>query len=141
MSLSELFDDLVRVEIVLWEAVDQRLRAEVGLPLGRVETLRAVVTTPDCRVQDVSTALRVTVGAASKLVDRLAAAGLVGRSAHPTDRRSSLVTATAAGRTAHDAATAVVEKELHVLLGELPDGFASAVGALRMRLAPRASGS
>ena len=139
MTLSELFDDLVRVEIVLWEAVDHRLRAEVGLPLGRVETLRAVVTTPGCRVQDVSAALRVTVGAASKLVDRLAAAGLVERSAHPTDRRSSLVTATDAGRDVHGSATAVVENELQELLGDLPDGFAGAVGALRTRLAPRDS--
>ena len=137
MTRTELFDDLVRVEIVLWEAVDRRLRDDVGLPLGRVETLRAVATIPDCRVQDVSAALRVTVGAASKLVDRLEAAGLVRRSAHPTDRRSSLVTPTEAGRAVHDTATAVVENELHALLGEIPDGFANALAALRARISPR----
>jgi DNA-binding MarR family transcriptional regulator len=137
MTASELFDDLVRVEIVLWEAVDRRLRAEVGLPLGRVEALRAVTTTPGCRVQDVSATLRVTVGAASKLVDRLEAGGLVERSAHPTDRRSSLIAPTATGRTVDVTARAVVEDELRTTLGDLPQGFADTLGALRARLAPR----
>jgi len=60
MNLSDLFDDLVRVEIVLWDAVDRRVRADVGLPLGRVEALRVVATTSPCRVQEVAVTLRIT---------------------------------------------------------------------------------
>ena len=49
------------------------------------------------RVQELRTELGITVGAASKLVDRLERDGLVVRTAHPHDRRSSLVTLTAPG--------------------------------------------
>lgn len=138
MTLSALFDDLVRVEIVLWDAVDRRVRADVGLPLGRVEALRVVATTSPCRVQEVAVALRITVGAASKLTDRLVTAGLVERQVHPSDRRSSLLRATDEGERAHVAATAAADDELRRLLG---DDDVSALGpvlaGLRDRLLPR----
>ncbi|HEY2220436.1 MarR family winged helix-turn-helix transcriptional regulator [Actinomycetospora sp.] len=138
MSLSDLFDDLVRVEIVLWDAVDRRVRADVGLPLGRVEALRVVATTSPCRVQEVAVTLRITVGAASKLTDRLVAGGLVQRQAHPSDRRSSLLRPTDAGERAHAAATTAIEDELGRLLGD--DDVAAlgtALAGLRDRLAQR----
>ncbi|MCD2196600.1 MarR family transcriptional regulator [Actinomycetospora endophytica] len=138
MNLSELFDDLVRVEIVLWDAVDRRLRAEVGLPLGRVEALRVVATSDPCRVQDVAVSLRITVGAASKLTDRLVTGGLVERRAHPTDRRSSLLRATETGEQAHAAATVAIEDELGRLLHDDDvAGLRPVVAGLRARLAPR----
>jgi DNA-binding MarR family transcriptional regulator len=138
MTLSDLFDDLVRVEIVLWDAVDRRLRAEVGLPLGRVEALRVVATSDPCRVQDVSVALRITVGAASKLTDRLAVGGLVTREAHPSDRRSSLLHVTPEGARAHRTATAAAEDELRRLLADDDvAGLGPVLAVLRERLAPR----
>jgi DNA-binding MarR family transcriptional regulator len=111
-DLPRLFDDLVRVEILLWDAVDRRLRRDLDLPLGRFEALRAVSGSSTSRVQDVAGALAITVGAASKLVDRLETSGLCARRAHPTDRRSSLVTLTDAGRDVLAAATAAVDDEL-----------------------------
>jgi MarR family transcriptional regulator, organic hydroperoxide resistance regulator len=138
MSLSDLFDDLVRVEIVLWDAVDRRLRADVGLPLGRVEALRVVATSDPCRVQDVSVALRITVGAASKLTDRLATGGLVERRAHPSDRRSSLLGVTPEGARAHAVASAAIEDELARLLGDDDvAGLGPTLAVLRERLTPR----
>jgi DNA-binding MarR family transcriptional regulator len=129
-DLRELFDDLVRVEIGLWEAVDRRLRDDLGLPLGRFEALQAIARTPTARVQDVADAIMITVGAASKLVDRLEGGGLCERRPHPTDRRSSAIALTAAGRRTLDDAAALVDDELaHRLDGLGPDEV-SALAAL-----------
>jgi DNA-binding MarR family transcriptional regulator len=119
-ELRRLFDDLVRVEIALWDAVDRRLRRDLGLPLGRAEVLRVVASTPFCRVQDVAGALSITVGAVSKLVDRLEAAGLCARRAHPGDRRSSLLELTEEGLRVHAAAEEGTRDELERRLGGLP---------------------
>jgi MarR family transcriptional regulator, organic hydroperoxide resistance regulator len=136
-SIVDVFDDLVRVQIVLWEAVDRRVRRDLGLPLGRVEGLRAVVRVPSCRVQDVATALRVTVGAASKLTDRLVAGGLVVREPHPDDRRSSVLVPTPEGRRTHERGEAVVADELRRHLGGGDVAFlTTGLAALRARLAP-----
>lgn len=118
-DLRALFDNLVRLEITLWEAVDRRLQEEMDLRLGRAEVLRVVVTTPSCRVQDVARALSITVGAASKLVDRLEAAGLCRRRAHPDDRRASLIDPTEAGSNAYASAEAALYDELAHRLGGL----------------------
>lgn len=136
-ELRRLFDDLVRVEIALWDAVDRRLRRDLGLPLGRAEVLRVVATTPSCRVQDVAGALSITVGAVSKLVDRLEASGLCARRAHPGDRRSSLVELTEEGRRVHTAAETILQDELDRRLGELPGlgELASFLAATRAHLA------
>ncbi|GAA3249677.1 hypothetical protein GCM10017691_60880 [Pseudonocardia petroleophila] len=118
-DLRRLFDDLVRVEILLWEAVDRRLRDELDLPLGRVEVLRVVATTDPCRIADVVSAVGISVGAASKLVDRLEAAQLCVRRPHPGDRRSSLLIVTRTGRQVHERAERVVSEELATRLDDL----------------------
>jgi len=86
--------------------------------------------------KDVAAALAVTVGAASKLVDRLEAAGLCIRRAHPDDRRSSLLDVTAAGRGAAVAADVAVQDELARRLGSLPvqdlDRVASLLRSIRV---------
>lgn len=120
MYLRRLFEDLVRVEILLWDAVDRRLRDELGLPLGRIEVLRVVAATDACRIADVVTTVGITVGAASKLVDRLEAAGLCARRPNPDDRRSSLLVVTDAGRGVHERAERVVGHELGARWDGLP---------------------
>lgn len=98
MSLTEeVFQELVRLETELWDAVDARLRAEHGLPLGRFEPMRVVDERGACRVQDIAQQLSITVGGASKLIDRIEADGLCRRTPHPGDRRSSLIELTSAG--------------------------------------------
>jgi DNA-binding MarR family transcriptional regulator len=89
-----------------------------------------IVRTPSCRVQDIAWALRITAGAASKLVDRLEAAGLCARRAHPEDRRSSLLEPTEAGRRTHAAAETTLVDELGRRLGGLGATDLRAFGAL-----------
>ncbi len=118
-DLRRLFDDLVGVEIAVWDAVDARLRRDNDLPLGQFMPMRVIAGTPGCRVLDVSAQLRITVGAASKVVDRVEAAGLCVRRPNPQDRRSSLLELTPAGAVALAAADVVFEQELRELLGGL----------------------
>jgi DNA-binding MarR family transcriptional regulator len=92
------FSRLVRVQTALWQAVDVQLREQHNVTLAHVTALQVVGETPGCRVQDIVTTLHITVGGASKVVDRLVAAGHVERAANPTDRRSSVLTVTASGR-------------------------------------------
>jgi len=137
-ELRSLFNDLVRVEILLWEAVDDRVHEELGVPLGRMQGLHAIATTPGCRVQDVADSLAITVGAASKLVDRIEAGGLCARRANPADRRSSLVEPTDAGRDVLARADGLIDSALAATLdGVGPtdlDRLRAILAALRARL-------
>lgn len=131
-DLRRLFDDLVGLEIAVWDAVDGRLRRDCGLPLGQFMPMRVMAGTPGCRVQDVSVQLRITVGAASKVVDRVEAAGRCTRQPNPIDRRSSLLVLTPAGVAVLAAAEVAFERELAELLGGVlsPAGLARFAGTL-----------
>jgi len=121
---TEFFDALVRFEIELWNALDTTLQEAHGLTLGRLQALRVLHQRGgDGRVQDVAGDLRITIGAASKLVDRLEHDGTAGREPNPSDRRSSLIALTANGRRVHDAASATFEAALRAdLPADLSDG-------------------
>lgn len=97
MDVGQWFTDLIRVETRLYNAVDDRLRAAHGLTLGQFELMSIISRTKDCRVIDIVREIAITVGAASKAVDRAEAAGWCRRTANPGDRRSSLLTLTEAG--------------------------------------------
>jgi len=96
-ELSQLFDDLVRTETRLYNAIDARLREQHGLALGQYELLQIISRRTDCRVLDIVRTVGITVGAASKAVDRLEAAGWCRRRVNEQDRRSSLLTVTPTG--------------------------------------------
>ena len=135
-DLKQVFFDLVQTEIRLYNALDQRLRAEHGLAASQFGALRIIGRRDDCRVNDLAREAAITVGASSKVVDRLEEAGWVSRRPNPANRRSSLLALTAAGRQLLDAATPTVESELRTwLAGPLParslDELASAVARLR----------
>jgi hypothetical protein len=70
-DLQTLFNELVRLEIETWNAVDARLRSEHALPLSRFEPMRVIASTPDCRVYDIATALSLTA-AGKRLLDKAA---------------------------------------------------------------------
>ena len=111
------FEALVRYETDLWNALDAFLRADHGLTLAHLEALRVVNRRNGaCRVQDVANDLSITVGAASKLVDRLENTRLATRRSHPDDRRSSLINLTARGRTMHDNGIQSLERHLQAYL-------------------------
>jgi DNA-binding MarR family transcriptional regulator len=105
MDSGQWFIDLVRAETRLYDAVDARLRAEHGLTVGQYQILQLIDGIENCRVLDIVRDVAITVGAASKAVDRVEAAGWCRRTANPHDRRSSYLELTAAGRRLFDAAT------------------------------------
>jgi len=111
-DLTTLFNELVRLEVETSSAVDARLRAEHGLPLGRFEPMRVIASTPNCRVFEIAEALSLTTGGTSKLVDAIEAAGHCRRRPNPNDRRSSIIELTPAGQRLVGKATKTVEEEL-----------------------------
>jgi MarR family transcriptional regulator, organic hydroperoxide resistance regulator len=116
-------DDLIRLEIIVWDRIDARLREGHEVSLAFFEVLRAVSAgAPEgVRVGEVAAALGITVGGTSKLVDRIVAAKLVARRADPDDRRASRLALTAAGRRVLDAASGTYREEVARLLDPVLD--------------------
>lgn len=139
--VTQLFVDLVRVETRLYNAVNARLRDEHGLSLGQFEFLEIIDRVPECRVLDIVREVAITVGAASKGVDRLEAAGWCVRTAHPQDRRSSVLALTADGAQLLARSRPAVEHELAALTATVPADelarTAATLSALRAALEPR----
>jgi DNA-binding MarR family transcriptional regulator len=135
-DLRGLFNDLIRFEIELWNAVDARLKSEFSLPLTHFEPMSVIDKIPGCRVYDIANELGITTGGTSKLVDRIEASGYCRRLPNPDDRRSSLLELTEAGRRLLAKAGAAFDEELQLRLGSaLPERtlrqFASTVTRLR----------
>jgi DNA-binding MarR family transcriptional regulator len=107
-----LFNDIIRFEIELWNAVDARLRNDFGLPLVLFEPMSVIERVPRCRVYDIAAELGVTTGGTSKLVDRIEARGYCRRLPNPADRRSSLLELTPSGRQMLVEAGAAFDEEL-----------------------------
>lgn len=136
------FSELVRLETELWNAVDQRLRRDDDLPLTWFEPMQVIDSVVDCRIADVSEALSITVGGASKLVDRIAAAGLCERRPNPADARSSVLVLTPAGRRRLARAQGTFDDELERCVGAAVDherltAFTATLRDLRRHLADR----
>lgn len=120
---TEVFTQLVRVEIELWNGLDAHLEATAGVSLATFQAMSAIRSNRGAaRVQDISAELSITVGATSKLVDRLERNGLATRSAHPNDRRSSIVALSDRGVTALAAADVAAEAHLRAVLGDALPG-------------------
>ena len=143
-ELTALFSELVRLEVELWGAVEGRVRTEHGMALGSYEVMAVVARQPGCRVHDIATALSITVGGVSKIVDRLEAAGYCARRANPADRRSSIIELTAPGDRLLVQLSQTVEDELERRLGPARPGV-SLAGLTRtltqLRATVRATGT
>ena len=97
-SASSLFTALIRAEVRAWNSVETALsRAGNPLTLGRFLVLRTVRDTPACRIQEVASSQGITLGAASRLVDRLHRDGLLTRTRCTHDRRATILTVTDVG--------------------------------------------
>jgi len=126
----EFFDVLVRYEVELWAVVDDDLRRRGLISAAQLQALDVLSGRAGTgRVQDVSGGIGITVGAASKLVDRLERDGLVERRPNPSDRRSSLVVLTEAGQAAFQEATRARAALLDAVLE--PDAVGAALIALK----------
>ncbi|WP_051420823.1 MarR family winged helix-turn-helix transcriptional regulator [Paenarthrobacter nicotinovorans] len=113
-SLYPLFSELTRLETELWDGLDNTLRKEHGLPMSRFEPMAVMDRLGACRVLDVATALAISVGGTSKLIDRIEKSGYCRRRNNPDDRRSSLIELTAEGRTILERARRTVDAELEL---------------------------
>jgi MarR family transcriptional regulator, organic hydroperoxide resistance regulator len=116
-DLREIFNDLIRFEIEIWNAIDGRLKKDFGLPLTHFEPMTVIDRRPGCRVYDIASELRITTGGTSKLVDRIEASGYCRRLPNPADRRSSLLELTPAGHKLLAEASEVFDEELQRWLG------------------------
>lgn len=110
----EWVSDIIRLETVLWERVDARLRERHDVPLSFFESLYFVSRAPGqtLRVGDLAQTLRITIGGASKLLDRIERAGLLVRRPDPHDRRAAMIGLTPAGRRRLDDAIKTYEAEM-----------------------------
>jgi MarR family transcriptional regulator, organic hydroperoxide resistance regulator len=138
-DLRRLFNDLVRFEIELWNAVDARLKSEFSLPLTHFEPMSVIEQVPGCRVFDIASELGITAGGTSKLVDRIEASGYCRRLPNPADRRSSLLELTEPGKRLLAEAGIAFDDELQRWLGSaVPERTLRQFGATLARL--RAAG-
>ncbi|PUB25945.1 DNA-binding MarR family transcriptional regulator [Promicromonospora sp. AC04] len=135
---------LVRFETTLWNTVDRELVRRTGVTLARFEALRVVRTRgSDCRVNEIAADLDITIGAASKLVDRLERDELAVRRPNPHDGRSSLIALTPEGDGRFQGVSDALAEILAELLGpemsgpELRD-LAARIESLRQNLRRRA---
>jgi MarR family transcriptional regulator, organic hydroperoxide resistance regulator len=135
-DLRGLFNDIIRFEIELWNAVDARLRSEFNLPLTHFEPMSVIDRLARCRVYDIASELGITTGGTSKLVDRIEASGYCRRLPNPDDRRSSLLELTPEGQRIFAEAGVAFDEELQRWLGSaVPERtlrqFASTLARLR----------
>jgi DNA-binding MarR family transcriptional regulator len=91
---------LLRVHAALVPVLDRELQAACGLPLTWYDVLLELNSGPGRRLSMGELGRKAVVSRTrvSRVVDDLAAAGLVTREAHPRDRRSAYATITGAGR-------------------------------------------
>ncbi|WP_181432750.1 MarR family winged helix-turn-helix transcriptional regulator [Curtobacterium sp. MCPF17_001] len=137
-DLVQLFDDLVRAETRLYNAVSDTLRREHGIVATQYEFLCYFRDHPASRIADVATNFAAGVGAISKGVDRLAARGWVDRRPNPTDGRSVLVSLTDTGAAIVAAAEVTFRRRLAELVApSLDDDQVKIVGALLNTLRAR----
>jgi DNA-binding MarR family transcriptional regulator len=117
-SRIQWLSDVIRLEIALWDRINTRLRQAHDLSLAFFESLYFIGQSRDgsLRVGDLARALRITVGATSKLVDRIAAAGLLRRERDADDRRASRVALTDAGKRTLAHASTTYEAEMATVL-------------------------
>jgi MarR family transcriptional regulator, organic hydroperoxide resistance regulator len=135
-DLRRLFNDIIRFEIEIWNAVDARLKSQFSLPLAQFEPMSVIDRLPGCRVYDIASELGITTGGTSKLVDRIEASGYCRRLPNPADRRSSLLELTPEGRRVYAEAGVAFDDELQRWLGApLPERtlrqFAATLSRLR----------
>jgi DNA-binding MarR family transcriptional regulator len=130
------FETLVRFQTDLWNAVDRVLIDSDQVGIAILQPLRVLNRHNGTgRVHDLSVELSITIGAASKLADRLERDGLAARRPHPEDRRSSLIALTELGKQARSQGEKIARRVMADVLGD--DDDVAVVGAALERLQSR----
>jgi DNA-binding MarR family transcriptional regulator len=125
---------IVRTHRRLTDSLGRELEQNVGIPLVFFDVLINVGGAPDRRLtmSRLSADVALTTGGVTRLVDRMAEAGLVARENCPSDRRSIYVVLTPQGQAVLDRAVAEhIEGIDRHLVAHLSDGDRAALeGAL-----------
>ncbi|MET7326281.1 MarR family transcriptional regulator [Streptomyces sp. NPDC005549] len=124
----------------LWSSAAQE--AVLRLSVHQLRALRTLETTPDLNLTGLAERLAVGLPTASRLCDRLEAAGLLERALHPRKRREVQLTLTAQGyRVLDDVAGRRAQALTAVLAGVEPADRAALSRGMRAFLTARNSGS
>jgi DNA-binding MarR family transcriptional regulator len=115
LALDKLFELAVRLTGAM-----QRGLGERGLTASRAEVLLVLDAAGPMVQRRLSEALRCTPRYVTALIDDLEGEGLVKRSAHPTDRRATLVSLTRTGSAAAAKMNAERQEAARWLLGDVP---------------------
>ena len=117
-----LFEALLHAEVALWNRLEKDLwRTANSATLARYLVLKQIDASAadgGSRVQDIARCQHTTVGAASRLIDRLVGDGLVARTPCPRDRRSSRLSLTDKGRVRMQSAAGTFESTLRAVLAD-----------------------
>ena len=105
----EAFGLLLEVHADLTRRLGRELEHATGIPLSWYEVLIRLDRGPDegIRLSKLAESLVLSTSGATRLVDRMEAAGLIERASCATDRRGALAVLTGAGREALQRATPV----------------------------------
>lgn len=123
------FDATVRYEMAVWSRLERAVSDACGVRLGSFSVLRVLAARRGAgRVQDAAADLGITVGAVSKIVDRLERGGWVRRRPHDSDGRSQVIELTPEG-------TDLLDRGLAVMAGELRGHLAPVLTAEQLDVA------
>jgi DNA-binding MarR family transcriptional regulator len=131
---------VLQAHAALVPSLDRQLQRAVGLPLAWYDVLLELSAVPDGRLRMSDLADRVVLSRTrvSRLVDELAAAGLVRREQNPDDRRSAYAVLTDRGRARFTEAAPIylagIEEQFARSLSD--DELRTIAGALRRVLEP-----
>jgi DNA-binding MarR family transcriptional regulator len=105
----EVWFTLMRAQAAVSEALEADLQASRELPLSWYQVLIGIAQDPSgrMRMQELATFAVLSKSGLSRLIDRMEAAGLVGRESCSADRRGTYAALTPEGRKALAAATPV----------------------------------
>jgi DNA-binding MarR family transcriptional regulator len=117
------FFNLCFARSILEERLDRRLRTTADITLAQHEVLYRLSLAPGGRLRmaDLAAVLQASKSGASRLVDRMACAGLVERQACPTDRRLVFAVLTPDGRATFVRSAPVFKAEVVAVFGDVLD--------------------
>lgn len=129
------FGMLLEAHAAVTGAVNRELESTAGMPITWFEVLLRLSRSPGrrLRMSELAAQVGLSHSGLTRLVDRVIAAGLVGREACPEDRRGAFAVLTDEGADALDAALAghldSIDRHLAAPLGD--DGLAALTDLLR----------
>lgn len=133
--LIEVFGLLLEAQSRLVAHLDRELIERQGMSLQHFEVLIRLARTPgeSLTAGELARAVALSSGGATRLVDRLEAAGLVARRAHARDRRIVRIVLTTAGRTALRSALPIHLEglERHLAAPLAPDDLVALESSIR----------